>query len=71
MKEELDVPVVFTPAGGAPVVTAPFIYKPFSHSELDLVSKDFYVAAMAALNAAGCPFLGITPPIYNYILLPF
>eukprot|EP00026_Physarum_polycephalum_P010440 Phypoly_transcript_10604.p1 GENE.Phypoly_transcript_10604~~Phypoly_transcript_10604.p1 ORF type:complete len:332 (+),score=64.46 Phypoly_transcript_10604:166-1161(+) len=56
MKVELDAPVVFSPAGGPPPVM-PFCYKPFSHSELDNVSKEFYVSAMNALNAAGCPFL--------------
>jgi len=51
MKVDQDVPVAFTPA------TVPFVYRRFSHSQIDAVSKQFYVAAMDTLNSAGIPFL--------------
>lgn len=38
-------------------VKLPFLYQPYSHTEIDSVSKNFYVAAMDALNKAGIPFL--------------
>jgi len=44
-----DVPI----ASGA----VPFTYKPFDHSQINVVSKEFYVSAMAALDVANIPFL--------------
>ncbi len=57
MKVEQDVPVAFTPV--------PFIYKPFDHSQIDVVSKEFYLKAMAALDAAGIPFLGMKHSLHS------
>lgn len=51
MKVEQDVPVALTQKA------VPFSYKPFDHSQIDAVSKAFYVAAMAALDNAHIPFL--------------
>lgn len=61
MKDELkdeskDAGKTLVPTSGD-AVNLPFIYQPYSHTEIDAVSKQFYVAAMDSLNRAGIPFL--------------
>lgn len=56
MKVDQDSAIALAPATVAPVTT-PFVYKPYHQSQIDAVSKQFYVSAMAVLNTAGIPFL--------------
>lgn len=53
MKVDQDSTIAIASAS-APL---PFVYKPYHQSQIDAVSKTFYVSAMNALNAAGVPFL--------------
>lgn len=56
MKVEQDSAIALA-AASVPSPSTPFVYKPYCQSQIDAVSKDFYVSSMAVLNAAGIPFL--------------
>lgn len=55
MKVDQDSGIALAPATcPAPM---PFVYKPYHQSQIDAISKEFYVSSMAVLNAANIPFL--------------